>query len=131
MDQPPEFVHKIVIVTSVETYNGNTLPLKLSFIRKEPVNFILNKVKTDGVNNIYCLHCNFMHEYVQFKVNNNNGSGGSVNEDDVNYNHCYDLYNDELTQTQEHETSHSVYFWYFNKTMNQNAITLYVLQPGG
>lgn len=129
MEQPQEFVHKIVIVTSVETYNEDTLTLYLTYIRRDPVTCILQKMKTNGVYNIYCLHCNFIHAYIQFNVNKQLLSGGSINEDDIDYNHCHDLYQDELTQTQENETSYSVYFWYFNTKMCQNAITLYVLQP--
>lgn len=123
-----EHVHKIIIVTNVDIYNEDTIHLKLTFLDGKTT-FLLSKVTTNGQYNIYSVHCSFKYKYMQFKINNDMFSCGSLNEDDVGYNHCAQLWTNELTKAQEHEKTASVY--YFGGGVYQTAITIYFSQLGG
>lgn len=123
-------IHKIVIVIKNINYDKDILQLKLNFIHQEVI-LNLAKTKTIGNNNIYTSKCTLPNEYLSFKIGHcvKFGGGGSLNDDDFDYNHCQELCDDELTQAQEFETTYSVNF-YCNgdETMFENAITVYVFK---
>ena len=117
-----EYIHKILVITRCDRYNNHTLELKIKYLHEKCI-LSLSLVKTNNIYNIYYIDCNLPYKYLQF-------SGpcdlfGSINDDDINYNHCRDLWNDELTLEKEFELTASVY------SMYRHAITIYVLQQGG
>jgi hypothetical protein len=83
------------------------------------------KIKANETHTIYAMNCDFSDEYIYFHKGCH--FVGSLNEDDINYNHCYDLYKDFITQTAENEYTYSVYAFLPNQEiMFANAITAYL-----
>jgi hypothetical protein len=79
-------VHKIILVTPIYLYN-DTVPIVIN----DTIHINMIKITSNGIYNMYysIFDIDFEKEYLYFDVTDN---GGSINPDDLGYNHALDKY---------------------------------------
>lgn len=117
----------VFFATNIDLYNEEQIIIKIKQLDRTKTPCILTKIASNNKSNLYHVGCHIErdNEYNMFSLNNT--FGGSLNCDDIHYNHVQDIMNHGILIPPPGIDTYSVYCHMDGAYQaNQSAITIFV-----
>lgn len=117
-------ITNLFFTTSINAYNQDTITINMGGIGPlKP--YMLYKIASDDHSNLFHLSCNIPRDrdYNIFKFNN---IMGSLNEHDIDYNHCKEIMNHDQLIPPPGIDVYSIYTFMEDAAWRETAITIFV-----
>ncbi len=121
------FITDIFFTTAINLYDNDTIAIYIENIFNNITTpCLLNKISSNNTSNLYHLSCNIErnNDYTIFSMYNS--IGGSLNCDDIHYNHVQEIIKHDMLIPPPGIDTYSVYSYIQGGEQYQTAITIFV-----